>query len=129
VIEGRTHVEKPPKYGTNPPTSGNHYPIPAADGAYSKSPPVSTLVHSLEHGRVAIWYDPKLPRRRLAQIKGLFDQDSYHTIVTPNAQMPYRLAVTAWGHLAGCRSVSDATFDVLRTFRERYIDKGPELVP
>ena len=34
--EGRTHLspgERPPGYRTNPPTSGNHDPIPQADGA------------------------------------------------------------------------------------------------
>jgi hypothetical protein len=43
--------------------------------------------------------------------------------------MPFQVAATAWGHLAGCKRFTDKTFDVLRAFRERYLDKGPELVP
>jgi hypothetical protein len=43
--------------------------------------------------------------------------------------MPYDVAVTAWGHLAGCKKVTDETFDVIRAFRERYRDQGPEQVP
>jgi hypothetical protein len=40
--------------------------------------------------------------------------------------MPYDVAVTAWGHLAGCKKMTDASFDVIRTFRDRYIDRAPE---
>ena len=128
-IEGRTHVESKVKYGTNPPTSGNHNPIPAEDKAYGKPPTLEHLVHSLEHGRIIIWYKRTLPRKRLAQVKGLFDQDAYHMTLASNASMPYEVAASAWGHLAGCKKISDESFDVFRDFRDRYRDKGPEFVP
>jgi uncharacterized protein DUF3105 len=128
-IEGRTHVQKKVKYKTNPPTSGDHNPVPADDDAYGKSPPIERLVHSLEHGRIIIWYKRSLPRRRLAQLKGLFDEDPYHVLLASNNSMPYEMAASAWGHLAGCRKISDESFDVLRAFRDRYRDKGPEFVP
>jgi hypothetical protein len=88
-------------------------------------------VHELEHGRIILQYDPKkIPPRRLSQLKGLFDEDPYHLVLTPNAtKMPYTVAVTAWGHIAGCKRVTDGAFDVLRAFRERYQDKAPEFVP
>ena len=134
-IEGRTHV--PPstkvKYGTNPPTSGNHDPIPAVDGVYSQSPTATTIkhfVHTLEHGRIEIQYDPaKLPKRRLDQLGGLFNDDPYHMVMFPNRRQPYEVAVTAWGHLMGCNKVTDKTFDAIRAFRDRYRDQGPENVP
>jgi hypothetical protein len=129
-IEGRTHVTKPVKYKTNPPTSGNHDPVPATDDAYGKSPGTMHLVHSLEHGRIIIQWAPSVPRRRLAQLKGLFDEDPYHLIMTPNAtKMPYEVAITAWGHLAGCKRFKDEAFDVFRAFKTRYVDKAPEFVP
>jgi hypothetical protein len=130
-IEGRTHTTKKVTYKTNPPSSGNHNPIPAADGAYGTAPPTEKLVHELEHGRIIFQYDPKkVPARRIGQLKGLFDEDPYHLVVTPNAtNMPYAVAATAWGHIAGCKRFTDETFDVLRAFRERYQDKGPEFVP
>jgi hypothetical protein len=128
-IEGRTHVESKVKYGTNPPTSGNHNPVPAEDKAYGKPPTIEHLVHSLEHGRIIVWYKRTLPRRRLAQLKGLFDQDAYHMILAANGSMPFDVGASAWGHLAGCKKVSDESFDVLRDFRDRYRDKGPEFVP
>jgi hypothetical protein len=128
-IEGQTHVQKKVKYKTSPPTSGDHNPVPADDDAYGKAPPIERLVHSLEHGRVIIWYKRSLPRQRLAQLKGLFDEDPYHVLLASNDSMPYVVAASAWGHLAGCRKVSDESFDVLRAFRDRYRDKGPEFVP
>jgi uncharacterized protein DUF3105 len=131
-IEGRTHVppDKKVTYKTNPPTSGNHDPIPAVDGVYSQSPTSKTMkhfVHTLEHGRIEIQYDPaKVPKRRIDQLGGLFNDDPYHMLLFPNRRQPYAVAVTAWGHLLGCDKVTDQTFDAIRAFRDRYRDQGPE---
>ncbi len=48
------------KYKYSPPTSGRHYQYPATfDKKYytSDRPPISTLVHNLEHGYTIVWYD------------------------------------------------------------------------
>ena len=131
VIEGRTHVppDQDVKYKTNPPTSGNHDPVPAGDGVFSRPPTTQTtknFVHTLEHGRVVIQYDPSLQKRRIDQLGGLFNDDPYHMVLMPNRAMPYEVAVTAWGHLLGCKQVDDKTFDAIRSFRDRYRDQGPE---
>lgn len=125
-IEGRTHVTGKVKYHTNPPTSGNHYPIPQPDGVYTRTPPFTHLVHTLEHGRVEIQYAPSLDPKRIAQLGGLFNEEKAYTVLFPNASMPYQVAVTAWGHLAGCKKVTDASFDVIRAFKRRYLGVGPE---
>lgn len=129
-ILGRTHVKDsiPVKYNTRPPTSGNHNPIPAEDGVYNATPNIRNYVHTLEHGRVEIHYKPNTNPRRVKQLGGLFNEDPYHMLMFPDAKMPYQVAFTAWGHLAGCRKVNDATFDVLRAFRDRYRDTAPEQV-
>jgi hypothetical protein len=131
VIEGRTHIPPDQKveYKTNPPTSGNHDPVPAEDGVYSRAPTAKTMkhfVHTLEHGRIEIQYDPALDKRRIDQLGGLFNDDPYHMVLFPNRRMPYAVAVTAWGHLLGCKKVDDQTFDAIRAFRDRYRDQGPE---
>ena len=125
-IEGRTHVTGKVKYHTNPPTSGNHYPIPQPDGVYTKTPPFTHLVHTLEHGRIEMQYAPSLAPKRIAQLGGLYNEEKSYTVLFPNASMPYKVAVTAWGHLAGCKKVSDATFDVIRAFKRRYLGAAPE---
>ena len=130
-IEGRTHVSDSTKvvYHTTPPTSGNHNPVPAADGYYPTKPPVRHTVHTLEHGRIYIHFKPTLSQRRIAQLGGLFNDDPFHMLLSPDPDMPDRVAVTAWGHLAACKKVNNETFDVIRAFRDRYRDRGPEAVP
>lgn len=133
-IEGRNHVpaEEKVTYNTNPPTAGNHDAIPAGDGAYSEnatSQDIRHFIHTLEHGRVEIFYDPSLEKRRIDQLGGLFNDDPYHMVLSPNRRMPYAVASTAWGHLLGCKQVTDETFDALRAFRDRYRDQAPEQVP
>jgi len=134
AIEGRTHItpDQKVKYGTNPPTSGNHDPIPATDGVYSQAPTalqIRHFVHTLEHGRIEIQYAPSLAKRRVNQLGGLFNDDPYHMVMFPNRAMPYDVAVTAWGHVLGCKKVDDKMFDAIRDFRDRYRDQGPENVP
>lgn len=131
VIEGRQHVEPGTEvdYKTTPPTSGNHDPAPAGDGVYSDPPTTATtknFVHTLEHGRILIQYDPGLRKQRIDQLGGLFNEDPYHMVLMPNRRMDYAVAVTAWGHLLGCKEVTDETFDAIRGFRDRYRDQGPE---
>jgi uncharacterized protein DUF3105 len=125
-IEGHTHVLGKVKYGTNPPTSGNHYPIPTPDGVYTKEPEPTHFVHTLEHGRVELQYSPTLAKKRIRQLGGLFNEDPHIMVMFPNNTMPYKVAAAAWGHLIGCRKVNDATFDAIRAFRDRYRDKAPE---
>ena len=130
-IEGQTHVPADEKveYNTNPPNSGNHDVQPTADGVFAEEPNQRNLVHTMEHGRVEIFYAPSLEQRRKDQLGGLFNEDPYHMVLSPDTDMRYTVAATAWGHLLGCRRVNNETFDALRAFRDRYRDKGPEQVP
>lgn len=137
--EGNTHfadLDKVPDYGTAPPTSGDHYAAneagsgALADGAFLQTPPLSRAVHSLEHGRVVIQYDPRLSEEEQLAVKGVFDEAPPGVILFPNKEMPYEVAATAWTQLVGCDSLeSPESLDVLRTFRDSYVGRGPEPVP
>jgi uncharacterized protein DUF3105 len=125
-------------YQSNPPAGGKHFQVPADDGAYSEAPPDTALVHSLEHGRVVIWFKPGLPRDSRATLKALFDEDSYQMLITPRRNMPYDVAATAWnrdpeprgtGRVLGCPRFSPKVVDALRAFRDEYRSDGPEAVP
>jgi hypothetical protein len=134
--EGNTHVpdSTPVTYKTNPPTSGNHNPNPIADGAYltpltddtSKSPNVRNFVHSMEHGRVEIHYNPDLPEDQQLAIKGVFDEDPPGIILVPDPNIPDAVAVTAWTQLATCPKYDPLVLDVIRNFRDTYRGNGPE---
>jgi hypothetical protein len=133
--EGRGHEEKSfaaSDYKTNPPTSGAHFPQWAQDGIYDpgNEPPLGELVHTLEHGRINIQYAPgttKADRDKLEAFAA--DNGGYHMLLYQNpTNMPYKVAATAWDQLLGCNEITDKTWDALRTFRDRYIDKAPEKV-
>jgi hypothetical protein len=135
-IEGRGHVDKKftaSDYKTNPPTSGPHFPSWYDDGIYNPGDVANLgmLVHTLEHGRIDVQYKPGTPKATIDGLRALLvEQDTgYHMLLFQNTTgMKYAVAATAWGHLLGCPSMNDHVYDALRTFRERYIDQGPERV-
>lgn len=134
--EGAQHENKDFKasdYKTNPPTSGNHTPDWYEDGIYAAgdTPDLGKTVHPLEHGRIEIQYKPGTPQKTVDQLEALLaeNDDGYHMLLFENTTgMKYAVAATAWGHLLGCPEMNDKVYDAIRTFRERYIDKGPETV-
>jgi hypothetical protein len=135
AIEGRTHVTTKVNYKTNPPSSGNHNPIPALDGIYNpgQEPTPEHYVHALEHGRIEFQYRPGTSKHLISQLETLVSEPlngkaAYKILMFQNnTNMPYAVAATAWGHIIGCKTVkTPAMFDALRDFRLRYVDKGPE---
>jgi hypothetical protein len=137
AYEGATHEEKAFKasdYKTNPPTSGNHTPDWYEDGIYAPGdlPNLGKTVHPLEHGRIEIQYKPGTPKATVDQLEALLaeNDDGYHMLLFENATgMEAAVAATAWTHSVTCPEMNDKVFDAFRTFRARYIDKGPEQVP
>lgn len=132
--EGSTHLDPKkddlPDYGTNPPTSGDHYPVPLADGAFLDYPSPGSYVHSLEHGRVIIMYSPDLSEDDQLALKGVFDADRPGVDLFPNPDMPYEVAAVAWTQLMGCDTFKGAvTLDAIRDFRDAYRGRGPEAIP
>ncbi len=126
-------------YSTNPPTSGKHFAVPAEDGAYEEAPDVKELVHSLEHGRIVIWVKKSLPRAQRADLKALYDEDTFQMLIVPNeTNMPYAVAASAWnadppelgtGRLLGCPRFNEKVFDAIRAFKDEHRSNGPEPVP
>jgi hypothetical protein len=120
--EGHTHIAPTaaaPAYETNPPTSGNHAesPYQEADGAYSEMPDEIFVVHSLEHGRMAIQYSPDLSEDDQLMLKGLYDTMYGGALLFPNDNMEYEVAATTWTNLIGCPEYKgDITLDAIRAF-------------
>jgi hypothetical protein len=128
--EGNTHLlpsQPTPKYKSNPPTSGNHDPIPLANGAYEG--PITNFrhaVHTLEHGRIEVEYQPDLPAAEQLKLKGMIDEDFRNMVLFQNPSMPWQVAAAAWDHYLGCKTYNDRVLDAIRAFRDTYRDKGPE---
>ena len=137
AYEGASHEDKkfkPSDYKTNPPTSGNHTPDWYDDGIYAAgdTPDLGKTVHPLEHGRIEVQYAPGTPKETVTQLEALLaeEQDGYHMLLFQNETgMKAKIAATAWTHSLTCPEMNDKVFDAIRTFRARYIDKGPERVP
>jgi Protein of unknown function (DUF3105) len=140
-VRGRNHtasLSERVQYPTNPPTGGNHFIEPAGDAAYSEAPQDEELVHTMEHGRVIVWFKPSLPEAARANLKAFYDDDSYQMVLAPRREMPFALASTAWnrepepdgtGRLLGCPRYSERVFDALRAFRDEHRSNGPEPIP
>jgi hypothetical protein len=128
--EGNTHLlpsQPTPKYKSNPPTSGNHDPVPLANGVYEA--PVTDFrhaVHTLEHGRIEVQYRPELPERDQLKLKGVIDEDFRDMVMFQNTTMPWQVAAVAWDHYLGCKRYNDKVLDGVRAFRDKYRDNGPE---
>jgi hypothetical protein len=135
-VEGRDHTTAKVKYGTNPPTSGNHNPNPSEDGFYPNgAPPKERNVHALEHGRIEIQYRPGTPKSVTDILEAIFNEplkgkSGYHQLLYENnTGMPFEVAVAAWQRYLGCQTWNTKAIDAIRAFREQYVDKGPEFIP
>jgi hypothetical protein len=128
--EGRDHTDGRVTYRTNPPTSGAHNPVPAADQVYYVAPPKENYVHTLEHGRIELQYRPGAPAAVRAALRGVYDEFTHHMLLFPNnTGMDYEVAATAWTHRLGCPHFNDRVPQALRRFRDAYRDRAPEQVP
>ena len=90
------------------------------------------LVHTLEHGRINVQYKKGTPEADVAKLEALLAEqnEGYHMLLFENTTgMEPAIAATAWTHSLSCPTMNDKVFDAIRTFRARYIDKGPETVP
>jgi hypothetical protein len=130
-FEGQAHVAEGTsvEYKTNPPGSGNHWPMPLQDGIYDKEKPDEAVVHSMEHGRVIVSYKPSLPAQAIGRLKDIAGQNA--VILLPRSKNDTDIASTAWTRLDKFNLNPDGTLDEkrIKDFIRRYKNKGPENVP
>ncbi len=89
-------------------------------------------MHPLEHGRIEVQYKQGTDAETVGRLEALLaeQQEGYHMLLFENTTgMDSAVAATAWTHSLTCPEMNDKVFDAIRTFRTRYIDKGPERVP
>jgi hypothetical protein len=135
--EGRTHTAGKVTYKTNPPTSGNHNPTPAADGIYraGNTPPKENFVHSLEHGRIEFQYKAGASSADVAKLRALAEEaingtPGYHMLMFENTtDMPTEFAAAAWTKSITCAKLTPQAIAAMREFRKAFTDKGPEFIP
>ncbi len=127
-----------PKWNTDPPTSGPHYPNPAIFGAYDSPVQIAQAVHNLEHGGVFIFYGEDVPEETVSQLESFYNEDPTGLLLAPKPDLGDEIALGAWvtpdprpgavgeggqGHLATCTTFDEKAFT---TFRDDFRFKGPE---
>lgn len=125
-ILGRNHIANgsTASYNSNPPTSGDHYQVPAPARFYDKELPDEQVVHNLEHGHVWIAYKPGLSKEVVDSIK---DFNGGNIIITPRPKNDTDIALAAWGRLDKF-NIEGGNVDKqrIKDFISRYQNKGPE---
>ena len=135
-ISGATHVPEGTAiaYCSNPPSSGNHYPVWAAYQEYSAPVEWPYLVHSMEHGAVVLLYKcapPGCPEivEQLVKVRDNAAADPLcvnggkRIIIAPSATITTKVAAAAWGKTYQAACVDMPTLEAF--VRDNYA-KGPE---
>ncbi len=128
-------------YGSNPPSSGMHYPIYPRYGIYTTPIPRGFWVHPLEHGGVAITYScsdcasevqqatslvQTLPVDNGCCKNGTCPSDATNRmILTPDPGLDTRWAASAWGKTLTADCFEPAVF---KKFAEDYRGFGSETI-
>ena len=98
---GNLHIEEgeasPIAYNSTPPTSGPHYGSLAEWGVHSEPIPDELVVHNLEDGGVAIWYDcPDGCDDLVDQLESAVNSYREGVLLAPYPGMGSQIALTAW---------------------------------
>lgn len=146
---GRDHVKQEEwekfKYNSNPPSSGSHDATWIKKGIYTTPQGEGYLIHSLEHGYIALHYncnvsnsergtqnqelsDPawssKECKNLISQLKDIIkNKTDWKMIVVPNPEIKTKIAVVAWGRIDTMNTVNRKAIEA---FIDAYRDHGPE---
>jgi hypothetical protein len=137
-IASREHIgidQQATDYNSDPPTSGQHYDLPATPGFYDVAPPDEQLVHNLEHGYVIVFFNceanPNLSCDQLIEdlqreMRGEGISRVTRTpklIVAPRPGMENLITYTSWGHL---HRADEFNPDTMQEYITLYLDNAPE---
>jgi hypothetical protein len=136
---GGEHTGDKVTYKENPPSSGPHNPQWAEAGIYEpgNEPQTEKWVHSLEHGRIVLTYKPGTPKTVISALEGVFNEPLLGTpgfqkeVLQNTTKMPFEVAALAWGQTLTCKTITNApaTYDAMRAFAARFVNKSPEEIP
>lgn len=125
---GNNHVTGDITYQVNPPSGGNHNPSPSPPGIFTtdNTPPDAQIVHSLEHGYIALWYRPDVDTATLDDLTSLANRYPRDVLLVPRQSLEQPVAATAWHRRLLCQRPDVAA---LERFVKEYRNKGPEKIP
>lgn len=122
-----------PLYHTIPPTSGNHYSDPKPQGFYTAAVPRGRLVHSMEHGAVAITYNcPDGCTAEVAWLQSLYNKypgvgTTAWLVVSPDPLLTgAKFAAASWTWRTTFNALDDAAKASLECFALQHSFYGRE---
>lgn len=125
---GRNHVEGSVAYAVDPPSGGNHAFSPSRAGRFqlANTPTDSEVVHSLEHGYVAIWYKPGDGGAAPAELVKMAERNRRDVLLLPRPSLKGPVAATVWNRRVLCDRIDVAA---LEKFTTSFVNQGPEKIP
>jgi hypothetical protein len=117
------HKPEPIAYSDNPPMGGDHAACWTTFGVHISAEPESRWVHNMEHGAVVFLYN--CASGCAADIKEIeaIAKGRPFALVTPNARIPKRFAVVAWGARLLTDCLDRGAFE---RFYEQHVDRAGE---
>jgi hypothetical protein len=117
-------------YTSNPPTSGPHSSSPAQFKILENPAPKESLLHSMEHGGVIVWYntdDPAIIKQLSDWVSDELGRRRLVTMTKYTEMEPNTVALTAWTRLDKF-STSDLTkkrvADFIEAHQRRFNPEG-----
>lgn len=89
----------PPKYLSDPPTSGPHLDRTAIWGVSTTPITKELAVHNLEDGGVIINYQPDLDQATVDRLTDVADSYDAHVLMAPYPGLSHPIVLTAWGRI------------------------------
>jgi len=125
--ESGGHTDQPVAYESSPPVSGQHFQTAAPCGIHAEQIEDEVFVHSLEHGAVAVLYDPEqVETRTIRDIEALVGEFNERTISAPYAGMETPITVASWAEMMRLPEYDEGA---IRAYMDEFIGKGPEDLP
>lgn len=132
--QGHAHIapgDPHPPYNSKPPTSGPHYPIPAAWGIHAVPIPDEVQLRNLAGGGVLLQYRPDLDPETQQKLRDLVQElrtsgkERYcRLIVAPYEGLEHPIVLTAWTRIDRLEAFDR---DRILRFIDAFINKGPEV--
>lgn len=128
---GNDHVDTGSQieYERIPPLSGTHYGNTVGAGFYDETPALGSLVHTLEHGAVVVYYDPDaLTPEAEASLRAWAKnhRGTWSSIVVaphPKEDPEHPYVLTAWRHEL---TLDEYDAEAVQAFAAEYLGRGPE---
>jgi len=110
-----------------PPYGGPHGSQPLRCGIYEAERPFERIVHTMEHGAVALYYQPLIVSADdVAEIRVLVSallREGARMILAPSTQLSQPIVLASWGRLLPMDSLEEIT---VRGFVDAFEGDAPE---